>query len=112
MDDVKLFVILLAMVEALVILLLQLQKDTDSHAAVGVTSKPIKSIMRSVLLWHGRFCTTEPRPEHTSTTCFVFKAMDEHIVDSETIQYIKVTWEISTLDKVSVTSEKCICYSK
>ena len=46
--------------------------------------------MQSVLLWHGRYRITEPRPEHISASCFIFKAVDEQTIDSETQQPIKV----------------------
>ena len=86
-------------------------KDADGRAAVDVASKPMKSIMQSVLLWHGRYRITESRPEHTSATCFVFKAVDERTIDKETGLPIKVALklmrlkdqfqrEISTRDKV------------
>ena len=70
-------------------------KDADGRAAVDVASKPMKSIMQSVLLWHGRYRITEPRPEHTSATCFVFKAVDERTIDKETGLPIKVAFERS-----------------
>ena len=31
--------------------------------------------MQSVLLWQGRYRVTELRPEHMSSTCFVFKVL-------------------------------------
>ena len=46
--------------------------------------------MQSVLLWHGRYRITESRPEHISATCFIFKAVDEQTIDSDTQQPIKV----------------------
>ena len=72
-------------------------KDANGRAAVDVASKPMKSIMQSVLLWHGRYRITEPRPDHTSATCFVFKAVDEHTIDSETNQPIKVALKLMRL---------------
>ena len=88
---------LLAMVEALVSShpTLADAKDADGRAAVDVASKPMKLIMQSVLLWHGRYRITEPRPEHISATCFVFKAVDERTIDKETGLPIKVAFERS-----------------
>ena len=61
--DADLFAKLLAMVETLVSshLTLAAAKDADGRAAVDVASKPMKLIMQSVLLWHGRYRITEPR---------------------------------------------------
>ena len=94
--DADLFAKLLAIVEALVSNHpnLAAAKDTDGRAAVDVASKPMKLIMQSVLLWHGRYRITEPRPEHISATCFVFKAVDEHTTDKETSQPIKVALKL------------------
>ena len=98
-SDVDLFAKLLAMVEALVSShpTLAAAKDADGRAAVDVASKPMKLIMQSVLLWHGRYRITESRPEHISATCFVFKAVDEHTIDKETGQPIKVALKLMRL---------------
>ena len=97
--DVDLFAKLLAKVEALVSRhpTLAAAKDADGRAAVDVASKPMKLIMQSVLLWHGRYRITESRPEHISATCFVFKAVDEHTLDKETGQPIKVALKLMRL---------------
>ena len=98
-SDVDFFPKLLAMVEALVSShpTLAAAKDADGRAAVDVASKPMKLIMQSVLLWHGRYRITESRPEHISATCFVFKAVDEHTIDKETGQPIKVALKLMRL---------------
>ena len=98
-SDVDLFANLLAMVEALVSShpTLAAAKDANNRAAVDVASKPMKLIMQSVLLWHGRYRITEPRPEHISATCFVFKAVDEHTIDKETSQPMKVALKLMRL---------------
>ena len=97
--DAGLFSKLLSMVEALVSShpSLAAAKDADGRAAVDVASKPMKLIMQSVLLWHRRYRITESRPEHISATCFVFKAVDEHTIDSETSQPIKVALKLMRL---------------
>ena len=98
-SDVDLFNKLSVMVETMVTNhpTLAAAKDADGRAAVEVASKPMKLIMQSVLLWHGRYRITEPRPEHISATCFVFKAVDEHTIDSETSQPIKVALKLMRL---------------
>ena len=98
-SNVDLFAKLLAMVEALVLdhPTLAAVKDVNNRAAVDVASKPMKLIMQSVLLWHGRYRITEPRPEHISATCFVFKAVDEHTIDKETSQPMKVALKLMRL---------------
>ena len=98
-SDVDLFAKLLAIVEALVSShpALAAAKDVNNRAAVDVASKPMKLIMQSVLLWHGRYRITEPRPEHISATCFVFKAVDEHTIDKETGLPIKVALKLMRL---------------
>ena len=97
--EMELFAKLLSIVEVLVSNhpTLAAAKDADGRAAVDVASKPMKLIMQSVLLWQGRYRITEPRPEHISATCFVFKAVDEHTIDSETGQPIKVALKLMRL---------------
>ena len=98
-SEVDLFTKLSDMVESLVSShpTLAAAKDADGRAAFDVASKPMKLIMQSVLLWHGRYRITEPRPEHISATCFVFKAVDEHTIDSETSQPMKVALKLMRL---------------
>ena len=50
--------------------------------------------MQAVLLWHGRYRLIESGPEHMSTTCFVFKAVDETDIDKETNQPRKVALKL------------------
>ena len=97
--DAGLFNKLLAMVEALVSNhpTLAAARDAGGRAAVDVATKPMKSILQSVLLWHGHYRITEPRPEHISATCFVFKAADEHTIDTETGQPMKVALKLMRL---------------
>ena len=52
---------------------LALALDASGRKAVDVASRPMKGIVQSVLLWHGRYRVTDLRPEHASATCFVFK---------------------------------------
>ena len=54
----------------------------------------MKAIIQSVLLWHGQYRITELQPEHISATCYVFKAVDEHRIESETGQPIKVALKL------------------
>ena len=98
-SDVDLFAELSAKVNTLVSShpTLAAAKDANNRAAVDVASKPMKLIMQSVLLWHGRYRITEPRPEHISATCFVFKAVDEHTIDKETGLPIKVALKLMRL---------------
>jgi len=56
---------------------LALALDASGRKAVDVASRPMKGIVQSVLLWHGRYRVTDLRPEHASATCFVYKAVDE-----------------------------------
>jgi ankyrin repeat protein len=56
--------------------------DANNHTAMDYASQEIRDIIQSVLLWHGRYHVTELRPEHMSSTCYVFKAVDEKEVDS------------------------------
>ena len=94
-----LFAKLLATVQTLVAShpILAAAKDANNRAAVDVASKPMKLVMQSVLLWHGRYRITESRPEHISATCFVFKGVDEHTIDGETQQPIKVALKLMRL---------------
>ena len=97
--DDDLFAKLLAMVEALVSShpTLAAAKDADGRVAVDVASKPMKLIMQSVLLWHGRYRITDLWPEHISSTCYVFKAVDEHTIEMETQQPLKVALKLMRL---------------
>ena len=65
-------------------------KDANGRVAVDVASKPMREVIHSILLWHGRYACTDPRPEHISGTCLVFKACDEALIDHETGQPQKV----------------------
>ena len=56
-------------------------KDKDGRSVMEVASKPIKEVLRLLILWHGRYQLTETRPEHQSATCRVFKAVDTLILD-------------------------------
>lgn len=50
---------------------------------VSSTAHPSNGdIIRSLVLWHGRYQLLESRPEHISATCAVFKATDELDVNS------------------------------
>ena len=92
----ELFAKLKAIVETLVSShpVLAAVKDTNGRVAVDVASKPMKVIIQSVLLWHGRYRITESRPDHMSGTCSVFKAVDEHTIDNETGQPIKIALKL------------------
>ena len=56
-------------------------KDKDGRSVMEVASKPIKEVLRSLILWHGRYQLTETRPEHQSATCRVFKGVDTLVLD-------------------------------
>ena len=47
-----------------------------------------------MLNWHGRYRPTELRPASVSSTCYVFKAVDEHIIDKETSLPLKVALKL------------------
>ena len=57
----------------------------------------MKAAMQSVVLWHGRYRITDPRPEHISATYFLFNAVDEQTIDSETGQPVKVALKLLRL---------------
>ena len=96
LSEADLFAKLLVMVEALVSNYpsLAAAKDAEGRVALDVASKPMKLVMQSVLLWHGRYRITESRPEHISATCCVFKAIDGQTIDKETNQPIKVALKL------------------
>ena len=56
---------------------LVLVTDAKGRVAVDIATPPIKFAINSVTLWFGKYRPVKGRPEHTSATCFVFKAMDE-----------------------------------
>jgi hypothetical protein len=45
--------------------------------AADIATKESKHAIQSIFLWHGRYRVIEGRPEHTSATCFVYRAVDE-----------------------------------
>ena len=69
-------------------------KDINGRVAIDVAAPPMRRAMQSVLNWHGRYRPTELRPEAVSSTCYVFKAVDEHIVDKETSLPLKVALKL------------------
>ena len=52
-------------------------KDGNGRVAVDIAAKGCKHAIQSIFLWHGRYRVIEGRPEHTSATCFVYRAVDE-----------------------------------
>ena len=70
-------------------------KDESGRIAIEMASKPIRSAMQSVLLWHGRYRITEARPDHMSATSYVFRAVDEQAIDSETGQPLRVALKLT-----------------
>lgn len=56
-------------------------KDKDGRIAVEMATPANRAVINSEYLWFGRYRVTESRPEHTSATCFVFKAADEENTD-------------------------------
>ena len=73
-------------------------KDSKGRAAEVVASESMKLVIQSVLLWHGRYRITKLEPEHTSATCFVFRAEDEHTIDDETKLYKKVALKLMRME--------------
>ena len=69
-------------------------KDINGRVAIDVAAPPMRRAMQSVLNWHGRYRPTELRPEHVSPSCYVFKAVDEHIIDKETSLPLKVALKL------------------
>ena len=68
--------------------------DENGRVAMDVASKTMKAIMQKILLWHGQYRITEQRPEHESATCYVFKAVNEHVMDSETGKPMRVALKL------------------
>jgi serine/threonine protein kinase len=69
-------------------------KDADGRVAVDVAKRENKKAIQSVLLWHGRYRLLESRPEHSSATCHVFRAVDEFTVDESTDQHVPVALKL------------------
>ena len=57
-------------------------KDDKGRIAVDMATQESRLAIQSVFLWFGRYRITETHPEHTSATCFVYKALDEGDLDS------------------------------
>ncbi len=57
-------------------------KDKQGRSAYDMATATHKAIFQDLTLWFGRYRITETRPEHTSATCYVFKAIDEKDRDS------------------------------
>ena len=71
-----------------------MDQDTQGRTAIDLASKPMKEVLQSVWLWHGRYRITESRPEHVSATCLVFKALDNRVVDIETGEPTRVALKL------------------
>ena len=69
-------------------------KDAQGRVAMDMAIQSSRQVMQTLLLWHGRYSITERRPEHTSATCYVFKAIDERTIDHETGQPVKVALKL------------------
>ena len=52
-------------------------RDGNGRVAADIATKESKHAIQSIFLWHGRYRVIEGRPEHTSATCFVYRAVDE-----------------------------------
>lgn len=52
-------------------------RDAKGRLVVDIATPAIKFTINSVTLWFGKYRPAAGKPEHTSATCFVFKAMDE-----------------------------------
>lgn len=52
-------------------------KDLLNRPIASYAHPLIADIIRSITLWHGRYQLISDRPEHMSSTCYVFKATDE-----------------------------------
>ena len=56
--------------------------DSQGRVAVDLATAKSKHAIQSVSLWHGRYRIVDgQRPEHSSETCFVFRAFDEGDLD-------------------------------
>ena len=58
------------------------EKDAMGRVAVEIAPTENKSAILSVFLWHGRYRVTQTHPEHMSSTCYVYKAVDEGDLDA------------------------------
>jgi ankyrin repeat protein len=57
--------------------------DDHGRSAVHMACPEAKQVILSTFLWHDRYRIIDARPEHTSATCFVFKALDELDLDDQ-----------------------------
>lgn len=68
-------------------------KDAHGRVAVDVATKANKTAINSFFLWHGRYRIIDHHPEHVSTTCYVYRALDENRLD-DTGNPIKVALKL------------------
>ncbi len=52
-------------------------KDDNGRSIMDLATPATKQAINALFLWFGRYRITSSTPEHTSATCFVFKAVDE-----------------------------------
>jgi serine/threonine protein kinase len=55
--------------------------DRRGRRVVDIAAHANKKAIQSFFLWFGKYRITEFRPEHQSSTCFVYKAVDEFDLD-------------------------------
>ena len=65
-------------------------KDGQGRQAEEVATAQNKKAIKAVYLWHGKYRLTASKPEHTSATCQVYRAVDEVSGDSMVPVALKV----------------------
>jgi hypothetical protein len=57
--------------------------DNHGRSAVNMACAEAKHVILATFLWFDRYRLIDSRPEHTSATCFVYKALDEMDLDEQ-----------------------------
>lgn len=65
-------------------------KDVQGRGAEEVATAKNKKAIKALYLWHGKYRLTASKPEHTSATCQVYRAVDEVSGDSMVPVALKV----------------------
>ena len=84
--------------------------DTEERSAFDLATNKNKPVLKFNVLWHNMYRVDSP-PIHTSTTCSVFCAFDETVLDS-TGRPTQVTLKLMTSKSEFIREVRCIDFPK
>ena len=85
-------------------------RDSQGRLAEEVATRANKEAIRKSYLWFGRYRPLDQRPEHVSSTCYVYRAVDETVLDSTTEEPLRVALKLMRVRSQwqrEILSRKC-----